>query len=140
MYRFSTRVYGLTKRSFPEDYAEPGDYISEAGISALLNLFLCCYIFFFLKEYSGTTHSESWVIRLQVHELHRIYGMQKTLMQNISWMEFDQYDLNKVSTQPSLLPCESVKSTDLWQVEVNMDDLYRSATNSLSTVLPFVVC
>ena len=96
--------------------------------------------FFFLKEYNGTTHSESWVIRLQVHELHRIYGMQKTLMQNISWMEFDQYDLNKVSTQPSLLPCESVKSTDLWQVEVNMDDLYRSATNSLSTVLPFVVC
>lgn len=50
-----------------------------------------------LKEvFRKTMLNQEIIFQKQVHELHRIYGMQKTLMQNINWMEFDQYDLNKL--------------------------------------------
>ncbi|PON92976.1 hypothetical protein TorRG33x02_112550 [Trema orientale] len=49
-----------------------------------------------VEVFRETMLRQEIVFQKQVHELHRLYRMQKTLMQNNSWMEFDQYNLNKV--------------------------------------------
>lgn len=48
------------------------------------------YLIFFLLVYP------------QVLELHRLYRMQKTLMLNLSWEEFDRYDSRNPTTESSL--------------------------------------
>ncbi|KAF5478461.1 hypothetical protein F2P56_005020 [Juglans regia] len=50
-----------------------------------------------------TMLSQEVIFRKQVEELHRLYMTQKTLMDNIAWIEFDRYNLRKASTQSSLL-------------------------------------
>ncbi|KAF3448374.1 hypothetical protein FNV43_RR09087 [Rhamnella rubrinervis] len=51
-----------------------------------------------------TMLNQEIIFRKQVHELHRLYRIQKTLMQNLGWKEFDRYDSRNPSTEPSLLP------------------------------------
>jgi hypothetical protein len=45
------------------------------------------------------------LVNLQVEELHRVYTIQRTLTENLSWKEFDRYSSRKASTQSTLLPC-----------------------------------
>ncbi|EXB54461.1 hypothetical protein L484_019020 [Morus notabilis] len=65
-----------------------------------------------LKEvFRNTMLNQEIIFQKQVHELHRLYGMQKTLMHNISWMEFDQYNLNKnphIDTLPLIVAFDLV--------------------------------
>lgn len=94
-----------------------------------------------LKEvFRNTMLNQEIIFQKQVHELHRLYGMQKTLMQNISWMEFDQYNLNKLGLEHSksqeLLelqqglfyklqrrPCYHELPANHWTSHVDLDDL-----------------
>ncbi|KAL5551159.1 hypothetical protein UlMin_001335 [Ulmus minor] len=50
-----------------------------------------------LKEVMKKTMLDQEIVfRKQVFELHRLYRMQKTLMQNNRWKEFGEYNLNEV--------------------------------------------
>lgn len=51
-----------------------------------------------------TMLNQEVIFRNQVEELHRLYTIQKTLMENLAWGEFDRYTSRKARTQSSLLP------------------------------------
>lgn len=53
------------------------------------------------------------IFRKQVHELHRLYGIQKTLMENLSWKELESYDSWKASTQSNLVGSTQFINQDL---------------------------
>ncbi|KAA8522257.1 hypothetical protein F0562_012930 [Nyssa sinensis] len=56
-----------------------------------------------LKEVLKQTMLDQEVIfRKQVHELHQLYRMQKSLMEDFGWKGFDGYNLQKASTQSTL--------------------------------------
>ncbi|KAF3969963.1 hypothetical protein CMV_006289 [Castanea mollissima] len=58
-----------------------------------------------LKEVLKKTMLDQEVMfRKQVEELHRLYTIQKTQMENLSWKEFDRYNSRKASTQSTLIP------------------------------------
>lgn len=66
-----------------------------------------------LKEVLKKTMLDQEVMfRKQVEELHRLYTIQKTQMENLSWKEFDRYNSRKASTQSTLIP-----STNLGRYE-----------------------
>uniref|UniRef100_A0A2N9G7J6 Uncharacterized protein n=1 Tax=Fagus sylvatica TaxID=28930 RepID=A0A2N9G7J6_FAGSY len=53
----------------------------------------------------NTMLNQEVIFRKQVEELHRVYTIQRTLTENLSWKEFDRYSSRKASTQSTLLPC-----------------------------------
>ncbi|KAA8521327.1 hypothetical protein F0562_012000 [Nyssa sinensis] len=56
-----------------------------------------------LKEvFKHTMLNQEVIFRKQVHELHRLYRIQKTLMEDFAWKGFDGYNLQKASTQSTL--------------------------------------
>ncbi|XP_010259009.1 PREDICTED: uncharacterized protein LOC104598568 isoform X2 [Nelumbo nucifera] len=55
----------------------------------------------FLKQ---TMLQHEAIFRNQVHELHRLYRIQKTMMKDLSWREFDRYNSWTTNTQSAQLP------------------------------------
>uniref|UniRef100_A0A5B7B6B7 Uncharacterized protein n=1 Tax=Davidia involucrata TaxID=16924 RepID=A0A5B7B6B7_DAVIN len=49
-----------------------------------------------------TMLNQEVIFRKQVHELHRLYRIQKTLMKDFGWKGFNGYNLQKASTQSTL--------------------------------------
>ncbi|XP_010264224.1 PREDICTED: uncharacterized protein LOC104602300 [Nelumbo nucifera] len=62
-----------------------------------------------LKEFLKQTmlHHEA-IFKNQVHELHRLYRIQKTLMKDISWRDLDGYNSWTANTQPVQLPFQDL--------------------------------
>ncbi|XP_008238582.1 PREDICTED: uncharacterized protein LOC103337201 isoform X1 [Prunus mume] len=54
-----------------------------------------------------TMLNQEVMFKKQVHELHHLYGIQKTLMQNVGRMEFGSYNFRKASAESTLLPCRN---------------------------------
>lgn len=54
-----------------------------------------------------TMLNQEVMFKKQVHELHHLYGIQKTLMQNVGRMEFGRYNFRKASAESTLLPCRN---------------------------------
>ncbi|KAM1050584.1 hypothetical protein ACFX13_033046 [Malus domestica] len=54
-----------------------------------------------------TMLSQEIVFKKQVHQLHHLYRIQKTLMQNLGWMEFGRYNYSIAGAESNLLPLKN---------------------------------
>ncbi|XP_059657488.1 uncharacterized protein LOC132304017 isoform X2 [Cornus florida] len=56
------------------------------------------------KVLKQTMLNQEVIFRKQVHELHRLYRIQKALMEGFGWKDFDGYNLWKMSTRSTVGP------------------------------------
>ncbi|KAK9276884.1 hypothetical protein L1049_006421 [Liquidambar formosana] len=59
------------------------------------------------EELKQTMLNQEVIFRNQVCELHRLYSTQKSLMEDLSWKEFNEYNSWKAAAHPALKPYAS---------------------------------